>query len=137
MSARFYDEEVRQLDPGLVRAALSVLRFHVGKDMAIEKPDLVGDLRKMGFGGDNSYATFERKIREAIHELRNDGHLVCSSSGDGGYYLAADWQEFEEFAQVEYRSKIIDMSETLKAMESGAAKRLGKRPLPKGQESLF
>lgn len=135
--ARYYEEEVQALDPGLVRAVLSVLRFHAGKANAISKPNLLADLRRLGFTGGLTYATAERQVRAAIQELRKAGHLVCSSSGDGGYYLAADWAEYEEFAQVEYRSKIIDMSETLRAMDAAAAEKLGRRPNPKGQEALF
>lgn len=137
MSSRFYEEEVKNLEPGLVRAALSVLRFHVGKEKAIDKPDLVDALRKTGWGNEMTYATFERKVRASVAELRKMGHLVCSSSGEGGYYLASSWPEFEEFAESEYRSKIIDMSETLRAMEDAAPKKLGRRPNPKGQGALF
>ena len=132
-----YDEEIVQMEPGLVRAVLQVMRLHVGKAKAIEKPDLIDDLRKMGFGRELAYATFERKVRRAVVELRKDGHLICSSSGDAGYYLAADWAEYEEFSQVEYRSKIVDMSETLRAMDEAAKRKLGRRPMPAGQESLF
>ncbi len=135
--ARFYEEEVQALDPGLVRATLSVLRFHAGKQNAITKPNLLADLRRLGFTGGLTYTTAERQVRAAIKELRNMGHLVCSSSGDGGYYMAQDWQEFDEFIEVELRSKIIDMSQTMRALEAAAPEKLGQRPNPQGQERLF
>lgn len=135
--SRYYEDEVQALDPGLVRATLSVLRFHTGKANAISKPNLLADLRRLGFTGGLTYATAERQVRAAIQELRKAGHLVCSSSGDGGYYLAADWQELDEFLEVEFRSKIIDMSQTARALEAAAPEKLGRRPSPQGQGSLF
>jgi hypothetical protein len=71
-----------------------------------------------------------------VAELRKLGHLVCSSSGDGGYYLARDLGEYNEFSQVEYRSKIIDMAETLRAMDQAAGKRFG-GDVPAEQPSLI
>lgn len=125
MSHNFYDEEIQQMEPGLVRAALRILSFHIGKENTIKRSDLVEDLRIMGFGNNLMPITFDRHMRAAVAELRKQGALVCSSSGDGGYYLARDRFEYDEFSQVEYRSKIIDMAETLRAMDQAAAKRFG------------
>lgn len=131
-----FDDEINRMEPGLDRAILRVIAFHPGKAKAVAKSDLVTDLRQMGFGGQLSFATFERKIRLVIVELRKSGHLICSSSGEGGYYLAATVEEYEEFAQVEYRSKIIDMSETLREMDAAAKKVFGARAV-KGQLPLI
>jgi hypothetical protein len=128
MSPRsFYETLIAQMPAGLERAILRVLSFHIGKDQAIDKPDLLKELRRLGFGkkardlnAQTSYETFERQARLCIVELRKHGHLICSSSGDSGYYIASTVEEYEEFAQVEYRSKIVDMSETLRAMDEGA-----------------
>jgi hypothetical protein len=120
-----YDEEIQNMEPGLVRATLIVLSFHIGKENTIKRSDLVENLRLMGFGHYLMPITFDRHMRAAVAELRKQGALVCSSSGDGGYYLARDRFEYDEFSQVEYRSKIIDMAETLRAMDLSAAKRFG------------
>lgn len=131
-----YEEVIQTMEPGLVRATLRALSFHIGKENTIKRLDLAEDLRRMGFGSDLVPLTFDRHMRAAIAELRKDGHLVCSSSGDGGYYLARDRAEYNEFAQVEYRSKITDMAETLRAMDQAAARRFG-WDVPAEQESLF
>ena len=136
MSHNFYDDEIKQMEPGLERAALRVLAFHIGKEQTIKRLDLVEDLRSLGFGANLAPVTSDRHMRAAVAELRKLGHLVCSSSGDGGYYLARDLAEYAEFAQVEYRSKIIDMAETLRAMDQAAAKRFG-GDLPAEQLSLI
>jgi len=125
MSHNNYDDEIKTMEPGLERAALKILSFHIGKENTIKRLDLVDGLRQHGFGILLAPVTFDRHMRAAVAELRKQGHLVCSSSGDGGYYLARDLGEYNEFSQVEYRSKIIDMAETLRAMDQGAAKRFG------------
>jgi len=99
---------------GLDRAILRVLSQHIGKENAVSKPVLLSTLAMNGF------QVAERQARAAIVDLRKRGHLICSSSGDGGYYLPASAEEYAEFAQVEYRSKIADMADTLRAMDDGA-----------------
>jgi hypothetical protein len=114
---KFYEVLLSQMpDASLERAMLRILSFHIGKNHAISKPQLLRDLGRSGFH------VSERQARGEIVELRKHGHLICSSSGDGGYYIAETNEEYEEFAQVEYRAKIIDMSETLRAMDDGAGK---------------
>ena len=120
-----YTEILQTMESGLVRATLRALTFHIGKENSIRRDELAFELRRMGFGNLIELPTFDRHMRAAIADLRKDGHLVCSSSGDGGYFLARDRAEYDEFAQVEYRSKIIDMNQTLQAMDQAAAKRFG------------
>ncbi len=134
--AQQFDEEIQRMEPGLDRAMLRILGFHVGKERAIDKPDMISDLRKLGFGGSLSYATFERKCRLVIAELRKSGHLVCSSSGDGGYYIAKDYAEYEQFRETELNAKIIDMAETMRMMDAAAKKVFGARAV-KGQLPLI
>jgi hypothetical protein len=110
----FYETLIAQMPAGLERAILRVLSDHIGKENTITKPKLLQDLARLGFH------QHERQARLCIVELRKHGHLICSSSGDSGYYIASTVEEYEEFAQVEYRSKIVDMSETLRAMDEGA-----------------
>lgn len=110
----------KQYDAQLGSAILYVLSWHQGRDRAIGRDDLVHspEIRATGFG--------ERVVRDTIRLLRRQGHLICSTPGvDGGYYLAADWEEFNEFARAEYQAKIADMAETLAAMKAEATRRWG------------
>lgn len=131
-----FDEEIGAMQPGLDRAILRVLGYHAGKDQAIDKDELIRQLNLLGYGNKLRYATFERQIRLTIVALRKNKHLICSSSGEGGYFIARDRAEYDEFAQVEYRSKIIDMSETLRAMDEGAQHAFG-LDAPAEQARLF
>lgn len=118
MSARqpTNDEMVR----GLGRAILQTLSFHRGRGRALSREGLVGMCARCGF------AASERVVREEIKSLRRAGHLICSAAGEeGGYYMAEDLGEFEAFALLEFRGKIADMSETLRAMERAARERFG------------
>jgi hypothetical protein len=133
---KIYEEEIQHMEPGLVRATLRALSYHIGKENSIKRLDLATSLRQMGFGNLIEMSTFDRHMRMAIAELRKNGDLVCSSSGEGGYYLAKDRAEYDEFAQVEYRSKIVDMSSTLQAMDQAAAMRFGS-DTPAEQPSLL
>jgi hypothetical protein len=80
------DRMISEMPPGLDRAILRVLSFHQGREQAIGRGRLVGDLARMG------YEVHERVMRACINELRKKGQLICSTGGDGGgYYLPADW----------------------------------------------
>jgi len=64
--------------------------------------------------------------RQCIHDLRRNGHLICSMPGeDGGYYLAASLEEFREFCERELHPKAIDMLETESAMKEAARRQFG------------
>lgn len=130
------DEIIGQMEPGLERSTLRVISQRKGIDNAISRASLAAALNSLGFGRDLTPATFDRKIRATIVELRRLGHLICSSSGEGGYYMAANRAEYDEFSLGEYRSKIVDMSTTLKAMDIAADRQFGKLT-PGGQGSLF
>ncbi len=114
-----YEMLIDEMPAGLDRALLRIISMHQGLDQAIGKPALLADLGRMGFGVN------ERQVRRTIQELRKAGHLICSSSGEGGYYLAASLDEYATFAEAEYRSKIVDMSKTLAAMDQAAQKEFG------------
>jgi DNA-binding transcriptional regulator PaaX len=123
-----YEQLIQNMPPGIDRAILRVLTFHQGKANAIGRGNLVKELTLSGF------RAHERQVREMIKTMRRDGQLICSAPGeDGGYYLAQDKTEFEEFANSEFKSKISDMSETLHAMQAAAAAQFGQAH----QTSLF
>jgi len=117
---KVYEEEILDMPPGLERAVLRIVQGFVGEPNAIEKPQLLKSLHSLGFGKGIKPATFERQVRRAIVTLRKSGILLCASSGEGGYYIARDRNEYDAFVQVEYLNKIKDMSETVAAMDRGA-----------------
>jgi hypothetical protein len=60
--------------------------------------------------------TTDRQIRDAVTQLRKDGHPICSTSGKSGY-----WYDPASVPIViaDMRSRIVDMSETIRALEKG------------------
>jgi hypothetical protein len=129
-------KHVITVDPKLVEEVLDVVSTHVGPEKAISRACLVSLPRLAKYRTGMTRGTFDRKIRAAIRILRNQEHLICSSSGDGGYYMARNWAEYDAFAAHEYRSKIGDMRMTLTAMDRGAKKKFGPRPVENQPELL-
>ena len=70
-------------------------------------------------------------MRQAIHDLRRAGFLICSAPGeDGGYFMAATLEEFEEFCERELHPKAVDMLETESAMRAAARQQFGEATQP-------
>lgn len=132
-----YDEIVRSMPAGLERAVLSVLRFHVGEINHHGKQNLIHDLERMGFGRGQPWSTVERQVREVIGKLRDQGIPVCSSSGEGGYFIASCWDEFDRFIGQEIDARIVSLGERKAAMMKAASDYIGPRPVPAGQGSLW
>lgn len=125
------DIQISALPAGLDRAVLRVLSYHTGRANAIGRQALLMRL------ADHGFKVGERAARLCISQLRKSGSLICSAPGDdGGYYLPADAAEFEAFVHTEYEAKIIDMRETLSAMQKAAERTWG-RLSPGRQSSLF
>ena len=123
-----YEVLLKRMPAGLDRAVLRVISQRVGRGQAVGRGQLV---RLVGQGG---FRAHERQIREVIKELRRQGHLICSAAGEnGGYWMAANRQEFEAFGQQEFEAKISDMSETWRAMQKSADEKFGTAV----QERLF
>ncbi len=61
----------------------------------------------------------DRAIRDAVTELRKRGEPVCSDSGTAGYYY--DPKAIDRTI-ADYKSRIIDLSETVRALERGRVK---------------
>ena len=103
-----YDALLKNMPAGLDRAVLRVLSQRVGREQAIGRGGLVRIVGRLGF------SAHERQIREVIKELRREGHLICAAAGkNGGYWMAADRKEFDEFGRQEFEAKISDMSQNL------------------------
>lgn len=108
----YYDHLLATLPQGGEKVILQILRWHIGLEMAIQKPELIEACKHAG-------ADFkdERQLRLKIVELRKAGIPICASSGESGYFLASSLEEYREFRGREYIKKIIDMRETVDAMD--------------------
>lgn len=115
-----YSKMIAEIPMGLDRAVLRALEAHQGKDQALGRKELVGMVAKLGF------ACHDRHVRETIKQMRRKGYLICSAAGeDGGYYLARNMAEYQAFKETEYLAKIVDMHETLAAMDAAARQAFG------------
>jgi hypothetical protein len=108
----YYDRLIAEMPAGAERSVLRVLSYHISLDHAIQKPDLIAECAKLG-----SHFRDERQVRLAIVNLRKSGVPICSSSGESGYYLAGNLEEYKEFRGREYVKKIVDMKSTVEAMD--------------------
>ena len=114
------DDILASLPSGLDRALLSILRYHIGRDNAIPRDNLLERLKSMG------WRTGDRLMRAQINLLRKDGHLICSAGGHGGgYYIARDWGELEDYIGQELRPRAMDLLEQEKALKTGAHREWG------------
>ncbi len=106
---------VDELPAGLDRAVLRVLSYHVGREKAISRGDLVVAIAQHGF------FMHERAVRAAINLLRKQGQPICITGGeDGGYWLAKDWEELNEFLEREFHSRAMDLLEQEGALKKRA-----------------
>lgn len=113
-------EYIPNIPEGLDAAVLCVFEQHIGKKNVISRSSLVWKLAGMGLRAE------ERSVRECIKQLRRVGHLICSMPGSGGgYYMAENKAEFDEFIQAEFDAKIHDMSLTRNAMSAAARVHFG------------
>lgn len=118
MKTAVYEALITNMPAGIDRGIMSVLRFHVGKERAIQKGEIIEDMKRMG------YYCHERQFRERIHELRRQGWLIASLSADG-YYLVANKIEYSEFRESEFTARIDDLSITRSAMDTAAKQQFG------------
>lgn len=126
----FYEELIRSMPAGLERAVLSVLRFHIGKENAVSKKQLLADLTRLGFH------QHERQVRECIEGLRNHGHLIGASSGEGGYFIMATDEEWQAW-YAEETSRAQKILSRLKAQSANAHKTFLPASEKAKQEGLF
>ena len=114
------DDILANLPSGLDRALLSIFRYHQGRDNAVPRADLLAQLKMMG------WQTSDRVMRAQINLLRKDGHLICSAGGrGGGYYVARNWSELEDFIGQELHPRAMDLLEQEKALKVGAKREWG------------
>jgi len=111
-----YEQILAGMPPGLDRTILRILSGHKGKNERIERVQLV----KLAFGlfsDDEMTMTLDRMVREIISQLRHEGHLICSDSGAGGYWMAGNYDDVENLTrELDSRAmKLLEQSRTLKA----------------------
>lgn len=128
MGTSQFEKIISAMPFGLDRALLRILTFHNGRENAIGRGEMVNTLKQHGFD------VHERQARQVIHDLRRDGHLICSAPGEaGGYYMAQSNKEVDEFIQRELHPKAMDLLETEKSIREAARQKFGEGY----QESLF
>ena len=109
-------------DPGLKKDLVKIFSQAVGRENAVNKVEL---LRMLGTWNDQD-PNFERRVRAAIVDLRNEGYLIISTAADGGgYWLAGSWEELLEFTEREYNAKAMTMLNTEKVMKAAAQEKWG------------
>ena len=117
------DNQVIEIPPGLSTHVARLLSSHIGRNQAILGDELTRRLQ-------SQYPRLDQRVvREAIHQLRRDGMLICAAPGaSGGYYVASSWSELEEFASRELRSRAMDLLETEKRLLRSAERQFGPQP---------
>lgn len=115
-----------QLDPGVKRAVLRVLSYHVGRQNAVSRTELVAETNRL-------VPCHDRQVRLVVNELRKEGALICSTGGiDGGYWLAQDMEELRAYLDAEVWSRVGDLTQQAQAMVQAGMAQWG--PVPEGKQ---
>ena len=106
----------------LTAAVLDVLETRVGQENAIGRESLLGWLRSgyRGYGEPDSpvcHAISDRQMRDAIADLRLQGHLIANLGT--GYFITSTRAEIESFLAQE-RSRARQVEAGLRALERAA-----------------
>ena len=124
-------EMIRDLPEGLFRAVLNTLANHIGREKAIRRRDLVLLLSPL-LRQKYKPSRYDRSVRLAINQLRKQGYPICSTGGpNGGYFIAANREELEEYLQLEIHARAMDLLAQEQSMRAGSAR------LWPSQPSLF
>lgn len=101
----------------------TALKSHVGRDNAISRRNLLLQLGPQMVALGMPPGRMDRNLRLAIRQLRKIGYPICSTGGSkGGYFLATDPAELEEYLTVEVHGRAMDLLEQEKAMRQGAGR---------------
>jgi hypothetical protein len=92
------------------RDVRSILSFHKGKENAVSRWQLVEQIfgREAAANRSNNNP-FDRQIRQVISDWR-DIDFIVSTSGQEGYWIAADYADVELLAS-EYEKRALNMLE--------------------------
>lgn len=93
---------------------LEVLARHVGKDKGVHAIDLVKEMLVFQVPVAD-LPRHERRVRELIEELRNEGSHICATPGDG-YYMASNDEELNATLEFLY-SRAMSSLKKIAAMK--------------------
>lgn len=112
MNSGIVKSMVDALPPDLDRAVLRILSFHIGRENAISRVNFMAALKMHGFALND-----DRTMRLQINLLRKRGFMICSAGGtNGGYWMAQNWAELEEYLASEVHPRAMDLLEIEKAL---------------------
>ena len=118
-------------DELLRSCVLMALRNAVGHSSRITRTELVLRVRSVWYlhGGQNvGAAPGDRRIRNAIRDLRRDGALILSTGGrKGGYWKATSLAEVREFCEAELEARAKDLFWTASQLEAAALVEFGRQ----------
>jgi hypothetical protein len=118
-----YDVIRADMPPGLKRRVLHILSGHKGSDNRIARINLVKQAFNI-FSNDEVTETQDRQVRDAIAELRRARHMICSDSGEGGYFIAGNYEEVLRIA-AEMDSRAMDLLEKSRILKREALEYYG------------
>jgi len=96
---------------------LSVIQRHTQDNRATKR--MIAQALGLPYANKNN-DPIDRAIRAAVSELRKQGYpILCTTEGAGGYGYD---QERVDIVIRQYKKRIIDMSETVPALERGRVK---------------
>lgn len=122
---------VTMTEEQILRSVKYFISPYRGKANAVEKKNIAEKV----FGYYNS--TSDRLTRDAVSTLQDQGELICTNSGAGGWYYAATASEVEEYL-AEIDSRIVQMQQKKKAMWDAAYRKFrGKEIVRPGQPTLL
>lgn len=122
MSSKYYDQIVSQMPLGIERQVMSCLRFHVGGENRISRQALVEHIFGEAWEKDSRH---DRMVRMAIAVLQRE-HPILSDSGAGGYWLAANKTEVEEYIN-EITSRARELEEKARLLREAAEREFGRQ----------
>lgn len=108
-------------DDELDRSVLYHLGFHVGKERAVNRWELVEKVygSPVPWEQRNDDNAQDREIRMSVNRLRAQGHLICDLGNGHGRWIAANEAEFWEFYSY-YVKPIKSRADIARALKAAA-----------------
>ena len=119
MRRRTRSDILNSLQHGIIRAVGRIIELRVGRKLAISKLELIEELSRLGFQAD------DRKARACVHELRQMGIPILSSSGHRGFWYPESRDEIDHFLNSELRPRAKDLFASISALEKAASRDYG------------
>jgi len=114
------EKMISELEVSAERTILRILSYRVGREAAISRRELLFMVNK------NGHVIDDRTLRLHINQLRKQEVPVCSTGGKaGGYWIAENWQELNDYLDNEVRARLKDLREQELALVSAGKKAWG------------